>query len=148
MIELLKAINNSVNREVEYALDIEVYGINDRWGLPIEFRGQLGDDCDGYSFLKRKRLMDLGQFDQMDVRLLMCLTYPGFRNKKRLDHMVLAVRRDEEWLILDNRSAFITPIQAADYHSRYWWWPEIEVDAEGNKRWLINGKWTRNEVIA
>ena len=147
MIELLRAVNNSVNKEFEYASDIDVYGINDRWGLPKEFRDQLKDDCDGYAFLKRKRLMDLGQFDQMDVRLLMCITPAGVRDRKRLDHMVLGVLRDEQWLILDNRSPWVTPIQHTEYHPRRWWWPEV-VEDEGGRRWLINGKWTRNEVIA
>ena len=51
----LDAINRAVNREIEPATDMEIYGVAEYWTIPTT-RG----DCEDYALLKRKRLLARG----------------------------------------------------------------------------------------
>jgi len=145
-LDLLRAVNGSVNREIEYAADSSLYGRSDKWSRPIVVDGErLKGDCEDYALEKRHRLMKTGKFSPMDVRLLLCLTPAGKREGKRLDHAVLAVSHGDRWHILDNRSMFVLSIERTEYVRTNWWFPEIRKDG-GQHRWLIDGKWTRHEV--
>lgn len=146
VLDLLDTVNYSVNREIEYAGDSSQYGREDKWTRPIVVDGETPHgDCEDYALEKRHRIMKTGRFNQMDVRLLLCLTPGGKREGKRLDHAVLAVFHDDKWYILDNRTPFVTPIERTEYVNTNWWFPEIW-EEDGQRRWLIDGRWTRHEV--
>jgi predicted transglutaminase-like cysteine proteinase len=51
----LDAVNRTVNREIEPATDLELYGQTEYWTIPTT-KG----DCEDYALLKRKRLMARG----------------------------------------------------------------------------------------
>ena len=51
----LDEINRAVNRDVEPATDMEIYGVNEMWTLP-KGRG----DCEDFALLKRQELLKRG----------------------------------------------------------------------------------------
>lgn len=87
----LEAVNRSVNREIEAATDIEVYGQTEYWTLPTT-RG----DCEDYALLKRKRLIARGW---PATALLMTVV----RDEKGEGHAVLTARTVQGDFILDNK---------------------------------------------
>ena len=55
--DLVRVIDDIVRDSVSYALDIDVHGELDYWGVPsrdIDGDGTWDDDCDGSAFLARK----------------------------------------------------------------------------------------------
>lgn len=144
---LINEINNSVNIEVLYASDRAVYGTAERWGLPKRIRDTLTDDCDGYAFEKRDRLLKSGRFLPFDVRLFVVLTPEGAHAGKEYDHMICGVRPDpskpNEWLCMDNRYKVVRNLRTIQYDPDSLWVPEVIDTVTGDKQWVIDGKWTR-----
>lgn len=87
----LDDINRSVNKAVEPATDMEIYGETERWTLPTN-RG----DCEDYALLKRKLLIDRGW---PISSLLMTVV----RDEKSEGHAVLTARTSQGDFILDNK---------------------------------------------
>jgi predicted transglutaminase-like cysteine proteinase len=87
----LDAVNRAVNREIEAATDMEIYGQTEFWTLPTT-RG----DCEDYALLKRKRLIARG----WPVSTLL-LTVA--RDEKGEGHAVLTARTVQGDFILDNK---------------------------------------------
>jgi predicted transglutaminase-like cysteine proteinase len=87
----LDDINRRINREIEPATDLEIYGVNEYWTLP-RTRG----DCEDYALLKRKTLIGLGW---PVSSLLMTVV----RDEKGEGHAVLTARTVQGDFILDNK---------------------------------------------
>ena len=87
----LDAINRAVNREIEPATDLEVYGQTEYWTIPT-VRG----DCEDYALLKRKRLIARG----WPVSSLLLTVV---RDEKGEGHAVLTARTIQGDFILDNK---------------------------------------------
>jgi predicted transglutaminase-like cysteine proteinase len=87
----LDIINRTVNREIEPATDLEVYGQNEYWTIPVT-RG----DCEDYALLKRKRLLALGW---PTSSLLITVV----RDEKGEGHALLTARTVQGDFILDNK---------------------------------------------
>ena len=87
----LDAINRSVNREIEPATDLEIYGQTEYWTIPTH-----QGDCEDYALLKRKRLMARGW---PASALLMTVV----RDEKGEGHAVLTARTAQGDFILDNK---------------------------------------------
>ena len=87
----LDFINRSVNREIEPATDMEIYGQTEYWTIPVT-KG----DCEDYALLKRQRLMARGW---PASSLLITVV----RDEKGEGHAVLTARTVQGDFILDNK---------------------------------------------
>ncbi|MBS0242643.1 MAG: transglutaminase-like cysteine peptidase [Proteobacteria bacterium] len=88
----LDDINRSVNREIEPATDMEIYGEAERWTLPDK-KG----DCEDYALLKRHRLIARGW---PASSLLMTVV----RDEKGEGHAILTARTSKGDYVLDNKT--------------------------------------------
>ena len=88
----LDAVNRAVNREIEPATDLEIYGQTEYWTIPTT-KG----DCEDFALLKRKRLIALGWPGNA---LLMTVV----RDEKGEGHAVLTARTVQGDFILDNKT--------------------------------------------
>lgn len=90
--DLAEKINASVNNSTTYMTDAEQYGVPEYFeaACPGGF-----EDCDGYALAKRARLIEQG-VPLSDLFLATC-TMPDGQG-----HMVLAVKTDQGWFVLDN----------------------------------------------
>jgi predicted transglutaminase-like cysteine proteinase len=87
----LDIVNRTVNREIEPATDLEIYGQTEYWTLPVT-RG----DCEDYALLKRRRLMARGW---PGSSLLITVV----RDEKGEGHALLTARTVQGDFILDNK---------------------------------------------
>jgi predicted transglutaminase-like cysteine proteinase len=87
----LDEINRGVNRAVQPATDLEIYGISEYWTIPAD-KG----DCEDYALLKQKLLAERGW--PMSALLLTVV-----RDEKGEGHAVLSVRTSQGDFILDNK---------------------------------------------
>ncbi len=104
-MEQLHLVNEFFNRW-PYKSDSEAFGQREYWALPTVFMSRSGD-CEDYAIAKYFALRQLG-FDKKELRIV--VLYDGIRN---VGHAVLAVYQDNDILILDSLSNFITT------HTRY-----------------------------
>lgn len=88
----LDLMNRHVNRVIEPATDMEIYGEEERWELPTT-RG----DCEDYALLKRHNLIARGWPASV---LLMTVV----RDEKGEGHAVLTARTSKGDFILDNKT--------------------------------------------
>lgn len=100
----LDRVNRAVNRVIEPATDIEVYGVNEYWTLP-----QRRGDCEDYALLKRARLMQLGWPANA---LLMTVV----RDEKNEGHAVLTARTSQGDFVLDNKVEAVKLWNQTGYH--------------------------------
>jgi predicted transglutaminase-like cysteine proteinase len=87
----LDAVNRAVNREIEAATDLEIYGQTEYWTVPAT-RG----DCEDYALLKRKRLVARGW-------PISALLLTVVRDERGEGHAVLTARTMQGDFILDNK---------------------------------------------
>ncbi|HJZ42623.1 MAG TPA: transglutaminase-like cysteine peptidase [Hyphomicrobiaceae bacterium] len=87
----LDAVNRAVNREIEPATDLEIYGQTEYWTIPAS-RG----DCEDYALLKRQRLMARGWPAS-------ALLITVVRDEKGEGHALLLARTVQGDFILDNK---------------------------------------------
>jgi len=103
----LELVNADVNARVRSLSDIDHYGIDDYWELPLEGGGGAGD-CEDYALEKRKILMSRG----VPMR---ALSIALVRTALNESHAVLLVRTDRGEYVLDNLTHAIMPWQSARY---------------------------------
>jgi predicted transglutaminase-like cysteine proteinase len=87
----LDRLNRQINKEIEPATDLEIYGQTEYWTIPTT-RG----DCEDYALLKRKRLIARGW---PASALLLTVV----RDEKGEGHAVLTARTTQGDYILDNK---------------------------------------------
>ena len=88
----LDEINRYVNKVIEPATDMEIYGETERWAIPTT-RG----DCEDYALLKRKLLIERGW---PASALLMTVV----RDEKGEGHAILTARVAQGDFLLDNKN--------------------------------------------
>jgi predicted transglutaminase-like cysteine proteinase len=88
----LDEVNRLVNRSIEPATDMEIYGTSEYWTLPDK-KG----DCEDYALLKQKILIGRGW---PSSSLLLTVV----RDEKGEGHAVLTARTSQGDFILDNKS--------------------------------------------
>ena len=101
----LRAINDHVNTTVMPVTDLELHGVVEHWGYPVNNMG----DCEDYALLKRKMLMEKGW---PESALLMTVV----RDEKGEGHAVLTVVTDQGDLILDNQRKSILSWHETGYY--------------------------------
>lgn len=92
----LDSVNDRFNRLIRYDSDQNTFGIPELWRAYSESSEYPRGDCDDYAVSKLQELIQRGwPRDRMTIRMG---RYPGDQE----DHVVLAVRFDDETIILDN----------------------------------------------
>lgn len=100
----LDDVNRAINRQIEPATDIEIYGVTELWTIP-KSRG----DCEDFALLKRQRLMHLGW---PSGALLITVV----RDEKNEGHAVLTARTTQGDFILDNKVESVKLWNQTPYH--------------------------------
>ena len=90
-------VNERVNGKIRYKSDQVETGVEDTWNLALAVLTKKVGDCEDYALAKYAALHQAGISDA-DLRIVLV-----HDNAVRVDHAVLAVRDDKQWLILDNR---------------------------------------------
>jgi predicted transglutaminase-like cysteine proteinase len=107
----LGEINRAVNMSVKPVSDWAQYGVDDFWSAPLATLSAGAGDCEDYAIVKYMALGEAGIVPE-DLRLMIVRDI-----KRKTDHAVVAVRHDEEWLILDNRTLIIVNAEEARHYN-------------------------------
>ena len=91
-------VNHAINLAIQPMSDFKSYGVPEIWTAPLATLANGAGDCTDYAIAKYFALGEVG-IPANDRRLVVVQT-----KLRREEHAVLAVRDDERWLILDNRS--------------------------------------------
>jgi predicted transglutaminase-like cysteine proteinase len=114
-LKLLNQVNQSVNREVKKASDLDLYGQPEYWSLPRLVDGKLYGDCEDYALEKRRQLIAAG-VPQSALSLAVAFTARGE------SHAVLMISlKSGDW-VLDNLTPWATPWEDLNYR-----WVERQV---------------------
>jgi len=100
----LDRTNRTVNREVQPVSDVDNYGVEEWWSLPLNGKG----DCEDYALMKRHLLMERGW---PPSALLMTVV----RDEKGDGHAILTARTAQGDFILDNKTSEIKLWHATTY---------------------------------
>lgn len=108
-LDLLAAVNKSVNQLITYRDDLTAYGKVDHWATPTEALTGYGD-CEDYAFVKYLSLIELGiPHDRMRIVIVK-------DTARDIGHAVLAVTLDGGTYVLDNVIAKPTPDSALAHY--------------------------------
>lgn len=107
----LGKINRAVNLAIRPASDWAQYGYADFWASPLQTLASGAGDCEDYAIVKYVVLRALGMAET-DLRLMIVRD-----DKHQTEHAIVAVRDEQEWLILDNRTMFIVNAEDARYYN-------------------------------
>ena len=107
----LGKINRAVNLAIRPASDWAQYGSADFWASPLQTLDSGAGDCEDYAIVKYAALRALGMAES-DLRLMIVRD-----DKHQAEHAIVAVRDEQEWLILDNRTMFIVNAGEARYYN-------------------------------
>lgn len=113
-LELIGAVNRSVNRLVAYRRDRDVHGIVDYWAKPSQTLNAGTGDCEDYAILKMAVLARAGvPAKSMSLVVL--------RDERRsVYHAVLAIRTSGGSYILDNLDPAVRrDVELSDYMPLY-----------------------------
>ena len=103
-------INRAVNLSIRPTSDWAQYGYADFWASPLQTLGNAAGDCEDYAIVKYLVLRELG-FSASDLRLVIVRD-----DKRQAEHAVTAVRYEQRWLILDNRTLAILDAEDARHY--------------------------------
>jgi predicted transglutaminase-like cysteine proteinase len=118
----LEVANRLMNGAIRYVSDAQQHGTPDRWTAPLAALAAEQGDCEDFAIAKYAALREAGVPEE-DMRLVLVRD-----TKIRIDHAVLAVRHEGEWLVLDNRRPFVTDTMELDHYM-----PLFALDREGVK---------------
>lgn len=118
----LETANRLMNGAIRYVNDAQQHGVPDRWTAPLASLAAGLGDCEDFAIAKYVALRDAGVAED-DMRMVLVRD-----TSIRLDHAVLAVRQDGEWLVLDNRKSFVTDTTELNHYM-----PLFALDHEGVK---------------
>jgi predicted transglutaminase-like cysteine proteinase len=115
-------INRAVNMAIRATSDWAQYGYADFWASPLQTLGSGAGDCEDYAIVKYVALRELGVLPD-DLRLVIVQD-----EKREIGHAVVAVRHEQRWLILDNRTmAILDADDVRDYR------PLFALDQQGTR---------------
>jgi predicted transglutaminase-like cysteine proteinase len=118
----LETANRLMNGAIRYVSDAQQHGMPDLWTAPLASLAAGRGDCEDYAIAKYIALRDAGVAEK-DMRMVLVRD-----TSIRLDHAVLAVRFEDEWLVLDNRETFVVDTAALKHYM-----PLFALDGEGVK---------------
>jgi predicted transglutaminase-like cysteine proteinase len=108
LMSLLGHVNDRVNGAIRYMSDVQQYGVDDYWTLPLEAGASAAGDCKDYVLEKRRALIDAG-LPAADLSIAIVKTSWGEM------HAVLLVATDRGELVMDSLSSRIAPWRDAPY---------------------------------
>jgi predicted transglutaminase-like cysteine proteinase len=103
-------INRAVNLRIKPMSDWTQYGFIDFWASPLQTLASGAGDCEDYAIVKYAALRELG-IAPRDLRLVIVQD-----SMRQTQHAVLAVREENEWLILDNRTMVMLAAEQARHY--------------------------------
>lgn len=94
-----------INRAVNLAIGAaNTTAVQSTWTSPLQTLAAGSGDCKQYSVLKYAALRSAG-FAADDLRLVIArIKQPQNPETKPVDHALVAIRNDADWIVLDNRS--------------------------------------------
>jgi tetratricopeptide (TPR) repeat protein len=98
------------------------YGLADFWASPLQTLANGAGDCEDYAILKYVALRELGILPD-DLRLVIVQD-----DKHEVGHAVVAVRYEQRWLILDNRTMAILDAEDVSHYR-----PLFALDQQGTR---------------
>lgn len=108
---MLNRVNLLVNRSIRPMTDLDAYGVEERWTMPLTDGGPAIGDCEDYALEKRRMLLDKGI---PDTAMFMAVgVHPHYGR-----HLVLMVSTDQGDYVLDNMSNWIVKWDQAPYEWR------------------------------
>ncbi len=107
-LKLLNQVNQSVNRDVKKASDLDLYGMPEYWSLPRVVDGKMYGDCEDYALEKRRRLIAAG-VPESALSLAVAVTARGE------SHAVLMITLKSGDMVLDNLTPWATPWEDLNY---------------------------------
>lgn len=113
-------INRAVNLSIRPMSDWAQYGYADYWASPLQTLNSRAGDCEDYAIVKYVALRKMGIVAD-DLRLVIVRDI-----MRRAEHAIVAVRYEQQWLILDNRT--MAMLNAED--TRYYY-PMFTFDQRG-----------------
>jgi len=117
----VKSVNDHVNRAILKRSDMELYGVEEDWTLPLE-TGVNAGDCEDFVLEKRRALLDAG-LPRTALSIAVVTTFRGAR------HAVLVLSTDHGDYVLDSLTPWILPWAKTGYH-----WEERQV-AGSTENW-------------
>jgi predicted transglutaminase-like cysteine proteinase len=120
-------INRAVDLAIKPVSDERQWGTPDRWSDPFETLLSERGDCEDYAILKYTALLEAG-FPKEALKIVVWKDRWPYG-----DHAVLAVRVDNQWLILDNRN--LTLVRDTDVRRAT---PQFVLDERGVRRLVSN----------
>jgi len=116
----INAVHRYVNAE-RYISDERNNGTADNWATPAEFLGR-GGDCEDYAVTKYLSLRTLG-LPREAMRIVVLKD-----RSRNVDHAVLVVWDEKQWLMLDNQLRVVVPTDTVAHYQphysineEYWW---------------------------
>jgi predicted transglutaminase-like cysteine proteinase len=107
----LGKINRAINLAIRPESDWIQYGFADFWASPLQTLASGAGDCEDYAIVKYVVLHALG-IAETDLRFIIVRD-----DKHQTAHAIVAVRDEQDWLILDNRTMFIVNADDARYYN-------------------------------
>jgi predicted transglutaminase-like cysteine proteinase len=101
----LDRINRMINREIQPATDMELFGVEEYWTYPD---ARKKGDCEDYVLLKRRVLIEQGWPAS-------ALLITVVRDDRRDGHAILTIRTAQGDFVLDNKSDEIKPWHRSGY---------------------------------
>ncbi len=103
-------VNRAINLAIRPIKDIKNYGVPEIWTAPLATLAKGAGDCTDYALAKYFVLGEVG-ISANNRRLVIVQVKPRLE-----EHAVLAVRENENWIILDNRHmTIVNTADATDY---------------------------------
>ena len=115
-------LNRAANMAIRATSDWAQYGFADFWASPLQTMSGEAGDCEDYAIVKYAALRELG-ISVDDLRLVIVQD-----ERRETGHAVVAVRYEQRWLILDNRTmAILNAEDVRDYR------PLFALDEHGSR---------------
>lgn len=116
-------INRAINLTIKSVDDKTQYSVRDLWASPLMTFASGAGDCEDYAIAKFVALREIG-FSDDDLRLV--IVHDRTADE---DHAVTAVRYEDHWLILDNKTLEIRRDDSVAHFD-----PFFVIDSGGVKR--------------
>lgn len=119
-VEIARRVNAQVNTRITYASDTAMHGVREYWSRATETMESGAGDCEDFAILKMWLLARLGvKMEDMAVVVVRS-------DRLSTQHAVLALRFDEEIVVLDNLLTAPTPARELVHYV-----PVFSVNASG-----------------
>jgi len=124
MLAEITRVNQRVNNQMTWQTDFDIYGVEERWTMPLSLGLGSAGDCEDFALEKRRRLLELGV---PPAALALAITYSESTGR----HAVLVVRTAQGDYVLDNTTPWVLPWATTGYQ-----WLNIQ-EGESLMQWRM-----------